>query len=270
MDDPLKNINGQLENIYTGLTNLQGAQLNAVTNQSDVMNMMEGENTRLLNKQQTIDQAVENQKRIIYFNDNSRKISSAYLYIVITIVATLGMIFLLRLIYFYFGAYLPNMLFNILMAIFISGGLIVIYNIYKGIQARDHYNFDELNLNAPSFGAPGSTPPGSGLNINGQKNCIGRACCTDPTDLLPGTVWDSSKGLCVFAPPTGPSGTSCPYTTPTSTPTGTMMPTTVPPMMPTTEPPMMPTTVPPTTPPIQAFTLLSEANEAVETGYQLL
>ena len=241
--DPLTNVNSKLNEIYGNLTSLQGAQLNAISNQSDLNDMVQQENNRLLGKQETIDQAVDNQKRIIYFNDNSRKISSAYITITIAIVATLGMIFLLRLIYSYFGSYLPDMLFNVLMAVIITGGLVMIYNTYKTIRSRDPYNFDELSLQSPAFGTPASTSSGSG-DLSGQKSCIGSACCIDPTDTLPGSIWNSSLGKCIFAPPTGPSGTACPYVTN----------------------PLLPTA----TPTIQAFTLLRDADEPIETGYNLL
>jgi len=68
----LDNLNDQLQPIYTNLMNLQGVQMNAVAKQQDMMNIVDFEQNRLQQKQNTIDQAVENQKRIIYFNDNSR------------------------------------------------------------------------------------------------------------------------------------------------------------------------------------------------------
>jgi len=67
----LDNLNDQLQPIYTNLMNLQGVQMNAVAKQQDMMNIVDFEQNRLQQKQNTIDQAVENQKRIIYFNDNS-------------------------------------------------------------------------------------------------------------------------------------------------------------------------------------------------------
>jgi hypothetical protein len=71
--DPLSDTNQQLHKVYTNLAELSGVQVNALTKQTSIMDIVKSENQRLKEKKNTIDQAVENQKRIIYFNDNSRK-----------------------------------------------------------------------------------------------------------------------------------------------------------------------------------------------------
>jgi len=91
-DIALDNLNDQLQPIYTNLMNLQGVQMNAVAKQQDMMNIVDFEQERLQQKQNTIDQAIENQKRIIYFNDNSRKVYSAWLYILLIVIIVLGVI----------------------------------------------------------------------------------------------------------------------------------------------------------------------------------
>lgn len=148
--DPLSATNEKLYKIYTNLSELSGVQVNALTKQTSIMDMVKSENKRLKEKKNTIDQAVENQKRIIYFNDNSRKVSSAWLRIIITITVALGAIFLIRVISHH--GYLPDMLFNVLIIAIISISIIVVFNYYKGIRARDNYNFDELRLKPPHMG----------------------------------------------------------------------------------------------------------------------
>jgi hypothetical protein len=211
----ITNMNNQLSNIYTNLTGLQGSQINALTKQTNVMEIVEKENERLSSKEHTIDQAVENQNRIIYFNDNSRKITAAYLKILITITITLGMIFLVRVIYFHFGSSLPDMLFNVLMVVIISLGLIVCYNFYNTIRLRTIYDFDELNLAAPPTSDPtATTSPDS--DFGSLVGCIGSQCCTLPNGNTPGTQWDPSKGRCVFSPAGStiatPSSSTPPFT----------------------------------------------------------
>ena len=172
--DPLSSTNEQLYKVYTNLSELSGVQVNALTKQTNIMDMVKSENQRLLNKKNTIDQAVENQKRIIYFNDNSRKVSSAWLRIIITITIALGALFLIRVISH--TGFLPDMLFNVLAVAIISICILVVFNYYKAIRARDNYNFDEIRLNPPKMSDPNkdSTPSSS---ISPMSTCIGSQCC---------------------------------------------------------------------------------------------
>jgi hypothetical protein len=193
--DPLSKMNQQLENIYTNLTVLQGAEISTLNQQTKIMDMVKTENDRLKNKQATIDQAVENQKRIIYFNDNSRKVSAAWLKIIITIVITLALLYIVRLISYY--GYLPSMLFNVLIIAIISISIIVLVKYYMDIRARNRYNFDELNLKNPTMEYVSSTSsPGSTLSP--PTFCIGEQCC--PPDENTGAQWDNTVGKCLSSP----------------------------------------------------------------------
>jgi hypothetical protein len=198
-DIALNNLNQQLQPIYSNLTNLQGVQLNTISKQKDLMNIVDYEQDRLQEKEDSINHAAENQKRIIYFNDNNRKVSSAYLNIVITITVVLAIIYIVRVIHNIYGSFIPDSVFEILVIMAVSIGLIIIYNLYIGIISRDNYNFDELKLNAPIIGVPNSTSSGS-LGFGGLVGCIGSQCCTPSTEDTPGTIWDTGKGRCVFSP----------------------------------------------------------------------
>ena len=195
--DTVSNTNEQLYRVYTNLAELSGVQVNALTKQTSIMDMVNSENQRLANKKNTIDQAVENQKRIIYFNDNSRKVSSAWLGIIITITIALGALFLVRVIYFH--DYLPDMLFNILIIAIISTTILVVFNYYKGIRARDNYNFDELRFKKPKMADPNETSAPSS-SIAPPTTCIGADCCIIATDIDPGTQWNPILGKCMSVP----------------------------------------------------------------------
>lgn len=194
----LQTVNKQLESVYINLADVQGTQLNAVTKQTNIKKMIDDENSRLSAKQNTIDQAVQNQQRVIYFNDNNRKISSGYLNVLITIAITLGMVFLVRVLFFHFTK-LPDALFNILIVIIISLGIIVSFNYYRGIIARNPYNYDELNLKIPHMDLSKSGADGNLGNLGSPTGCIGSQCCTPPTDEAPGTKWNDNQGKCIFA-----------------------------------------------------------------------
>lgn len=200
--DPLSTTNEQLYKVYTNLSELSGVQVNALTKQTSMMDMVRSENQRLTDKKNTIDQAVENQKRIIYFNDNSRKVSSAWLRIIITITVALGALFLVRVISHH--GYIPDMLFNVLFVAIISITILVVFNYYKGIRARDNYNFDELRLNSPNMGDPnGTSTPSSSMAPS--MTCIGAQCCIPATEEDPGTFWNPILGKCISAPVSSPS-----------------------------------------------------------------
>lgn len=210
-----------LNKIYINLSNLHGEQINTLTKQENVKKIIEDENKRLHQNKEVIDKAIDNQKRIIYFNDNNRKISLAYLRILVTIAITLGMVYLVRVIFYNFGNSLPDMLFNVLIVTIISIGIIVSVNYYLSIQYRDRYNFDELKLSPPKINYDAE----SENNLNGGgtlANCVGPYCCTPSTADSPGTQWSDVQGKCVYSPPTG---MVIPTPTPTSiSPTSTCQP----------------------------------------------
>lgn len=192
-------INKQLESIYVNLSSLQGTQVNAMTKQTNVKQLIDGETNRLNAKKNTIDQAVDNQKRIIYFNDNSRKMSLAYLRILITIAISLAMVYLVRVVFHHYGDSLPDMLFNVLIVAIVSIGMIVSYNYYLAILRRDPYNFDELKLSRPDMGnISGNTD--DKLKIGSFASCVGSQCCTPSTPDSPGTEWNETQGKCVYSP----------------------------------------------------------------------
>lgn len=199
--DPNNNINGQLQSLYLNLSDLQGGQVNVLTKQTEIMDIVTDEKVRLENKQKTIDQAINNQKRAIFYNDNSRKVSSAYLKITITVVITLGILFLTRILFIYFGTYIPDMVFNVIIIFTISISIIIIFRFYLLIKSRDPSNFDELNMKSPHLTIPVSTSASSG-KLSGPAGCIGPQCCTPPTEGTPGTQWNAGLGKCIFAPAT--------------------------------------------------------------------
>jgi hypothetical protein len=200
--DPLSATNQQLYKVYTNLAELSGVQVNALTKQTSIMDMVKSENQRLKEKKNTIDQAVENQKRIIYFNDNSRKESSAWLKIIITITLALGALFLIRILSFH--EYLPDMLFNVLVIAIVSTTILVVFAYYKGIRARDDYNFDELRLKPPPMSDPNATADPSST-LSPSATCIGSQCCIIATEDDPGTHWNPILGKCMSVPSSSPA-----------------------------------------------------------------
>jgi len=214
--DPLSATNQQLYKVYTNLAELSGVQVNALTKQTSIMDMVKSENQRLKEKKNTIDQAVENQKRIIYFNDNSRKVYSAWLYILLVVIIVLGVIYVIRLLHTYYSEIIPDMVFSITIVGVVSLGLIICFRYWSDIRARDNYNFDELNLEPPILGGKDDNNTYGGLGLGSLVGCIGAQCCTPPSGDKPGTKWDPSIGKCLYVESVNSSITST--SSPTSIP----------------------------------------------------
>jgi hypothetical protein len=210
----LRTANERLKDIYTGLSDLRGVQINALTKQTEVGDIVNKEYERLKGKQNTIDQAIENQKRILYFNDNSRKRYSAYLKMIIIIAITLGIIYLIRVLHYNVGEKIPDIVYNILVVATVSIGIIVIWRLYLSIHMRDRYNFDELKLPAPREKSEYDSDKKISGELGSILGCVGSQCCTPSTLDTPGTKWDPDKGKCVFSSIIAPDGTPSSSTPP--------------------------------------------------------
>jgi len=218
----LTTFNQQLKTVNSALTDLNTVQTNALSKQNEVKNIVDSEAHRLENKKTQIDQAVENQKHIIFANDNTRKIQGAYLKIIITLVITLGIIWVIRVVNRYFGKFIPEFITNFMYIITISIGCIIIFNYYLAIISRDPSNFDELKLDPPSpLATPTADPYAKYLNKNllAYNICFGEKCCSNPD-----TVWNEEKGVCTkkdISTDIIPTSTITPTSTSTITPTPT-------------------------------------------------
>ena len=204
----LTRFNNQLKEVYSTLDQLNTVQNNALSKQNEVKNIVTSESKRLENKKSQIDQAVKNQSHIIYANDNNRKVQAAYLNIVITLVITLGIIWVIRVLQRNFGTFIPEFIITLALILTISIGLIYIFSYYVKIRSRDNYNFDELKLDPPApLATPTPDPYTKSLNNNllGIDTCVGEKCCSEDT------VWDNEKGICTIIDETsGPTSTLTP------------------------------------------------------------
>jgi hypothetical protein len=226
-DKTFSDFNSNLKVVNSSLIDLKNTQDNAIMEQTKIKSLLDNENTRLNTKKDEIDKAYENQKRIIYFNDNSRKKYAAYLKIIITIVITL---FILFLLYRFSWGVIPEYIITILIILTVGIGFIISMNYYFIIISRDNYNFDELNfgtLPLPNKTDKNDIIDSSKLNqFNLPTNlaCVGETCCSPPTMNSAGTKWNSELGKCLFSPalsteptPTPTQSTLAPTSTPTQT-----------------------------------------------------
>ena len=224
----MTSLNSQISSVNTALNNLDTSQNVSLLQQDRIAKILNNETQRLDSKKRQVDMASENQKRIVYFNDNNRKINAAYLKIIIIFTITLAIIWLITIINTTFSP--PEYIIQILIVVVVSTWLILSYSYYSAIQVRDRYNFDEYKHSPPNTtptdSSTSATISGSG-DFGGFGSCIGSSCCYPPTETESGTIWDSDKSQCVFAPATAKKeGLTNPTINPaptTTTPARTIM-----------------------------------------------
>lgn len=189
-------LNARLQTMNNSLKEIEEVEKNGLSRQSDIKNIISKESDRLEQKKTTIDRAILAQNRIIYFNDNSRKIYAAYLKILIIAVITLGVVYVLLLIKKHFE-FIPDFIIEILIIITISTGIIIMYLMYEKIRYRNTYNFDEIDYAAPTQRPEYQKISGSDLTYETDNVCVGPECCKPSSDSSPGAIWDESIGKCV-------------------------------------------------------------------------
>jgi hypothetical protein len=189
-------LNARLNEMNDALAELEEVEKNGISRQSDIKDIIEDESDRLDQKKKTIDQAIMAQNRIIYFNDNTRKIYAAYLKMLIVAAITLAIVYVLLVAKVHLD-FIPDFVIEILIIAVVSIGVIIIYNMYVNIRYRNLYNFDEIDYAAPTQRPDEYKISGSSITFEEENVCVGRECCKPATDTSPGAIWDDSVGKCI-------------------------------------------------------------------------
>ena len=184
----LQSINGLLTNRQTVMnTNIDNLN-NVASAQNTMYTISFLESQRLNAKKQNVDQALQGQNRMIALNDSYVKRYAKYnqiiLVIVLVILIILGAILLPKYV-----PVIPSFVSDLIIAIAVSIGIIVVYILYMAIQARDKLYFDKLNMSSPDI----KDLSDNKLNQNDQNaamgniyGCIGSDCCKDPAKYING------------------------------------------------------------------------------------
>ena len=190
--DALAALSTNIGNLNTILDTKSNKMDGSLIEQDKVNNIITNEKSRLDTRKTAIDDAITSQNRIIYFNNNTRKVYEAYIKIVIVLAITLAIIWVIQLVKTN-QEFIPDWILDILFIATISISIIIIYNYYIDTQIRSRYNFDELNLDAPPVTSTDSINKGNGSNLfDGISTCIGADCCTGSM------VWDEGEGKCAM------------------------------------------------------------------------
>jgi hypothetical protein len=164
---------------------------------SELDQVLNDEKTRLLNKKEEIDAAINSQKRMINFNNSYNERYIYYLKIMIVIVLTLVLFFGLR----YIGdevEYIPDWIIDLVTIIIIGVAFFVIYYTTIDILNRDNMDFRELKLPAPITLSEKESAAlrdaagqrGDLIGTIDNSTCRGSQCCGRDT------LWFPDNQLC--------------------------------------------------------------------------
>ena len=186
LQNKLNSLSAQYDNANTA----SGAVL---TEQRDMMDIVNTEHQRLLDKQAIIDEAQAEQERKALLNTTYRKKYAQYSKMTIVFCITLFGIILLTLASRYFTIF-PQSLYSFLTACLIAIGIIYILVLYADLSVRDNINYDEIVIPPPKLDASGNLIGAGNATPSmwdALNKCKGSECCS------PGTKWDADLRLCV-------------------------------------------------------------------------
>lgn len=180
----------------TAFENASSTTANILTQQQQMKNILNNEQSRLLQKKQSIEGAITTQQRMIELNESYQKRYAYYTKVVITItivlIVILGISFLSKLF-----PVIPTFIISTLYVIVIAVAVIYIIYYLRDIHRRSNMNFDEIRidnnpLSLSNQGASVATSPTTSLYDLASKYavCIGPECCSE------GTTWDAKNAVC--------------------------------------------------------------------------
>jgi glucan phosphoethanolaminetransferase (alkaline phosphatase superfamily) len=200
LTDNLTKISSNLDTINSQFQNAAGNSSSILTNQQNTLNIVNTELNRLNTKKDTVDSALQGQKRIVELNDSYRQKYNFYIKIMILFVILIIIYICINLIKEKFPD-IPGFVFDIsYVLLFILFITFMYYTVYlDNIINRDNLNFSELNYISPNQ-LTASQQNQQQQNANSKNlldsinlmGCVGNNCC-DPNT----SIWDEGNSLCV-------------------------------------------------------------------------
>ena len=190
-------------NVIQDLSNNVNALSNALTDKTfSAMfqnEVIQNEQNRLNQKQQSIDLAKTSQNRMITLNNSYSARYGAYIKIIMIVVVLFVMFIGLRFLQSSL-IFIPSGVMDLIYIIIFSVGFIYALTIYMDIQSRDPVYFDQINLPPPNMPADAASSnlaqiknANFGNLLGGLQlgTCIGGSCCDGTT-----TAWDTASQTC--------------------------------------------------------------------------
>lgn len=193
-------LQAQLSSAHQNLVDSDISSSNVLTHQDTVKDIVDIEKDRLLEKKQTIDNALVGKQREIALNDSYQQKQAEYnkiklAWVIALAISVLSIVLKNNLIF------IPSFIFNIITIIVLFVASLYSINIYIEIYRREKINFNKLDLPEPAertkkeledaAKAAGREEGGDllgGMNLYG---CVGSYCCNE------GTKWNNDIFKCV-------------------------------------------------------------------------
>jgi hypothetical protein len=168
-----------MPNFYADVTSLQ-----------DISGIVANESTRLDDKKKNIDQAYDNQQRIILLNQSYGQRMQQYTFISILLAITFMVIIFLLYLQKEFPI-IPHSVYDLIMIILIGSVGIYVFQIYNGILSRDKLDFSKISPDSPALLSAdelkkqqdAAVAAGKISNAiddpNKSGTCVGSGCCPD-------------------------------------------------------------------------------------------
>lgn len=189
-----------LDQLYKNLNNQVVNTNDVLLKQQDIINIIDAEKQRLLLKKQTIDDSLQQQKRLIQLNNSYRLRYTDYikimLFITFVIIIYVGIVLAQRYLPF-----IPSIVFEVILILFIPISIIIMYYRFRNLMLHNNMNYDEIDFKPPTILSDKEklaeqvkareTQQKSGDLLGGLSGCIGKDCCGETTQ------WDSGNLVCV-------------------------------------------------------------------------
>jgi hypothetical protein len=192
----LNNIQGAISKLSSEYDKANSSSDSVLHHQQEMMKILQIEQQRLLQKKELFDQVEAENERKVLLNDTYRKKYTQYTKITIVVIMVLIALVIIRLTGKYITVF-PESLYNVLMIVVISIGIIYSLILYADMAARSNINYDEIEVPPPKLDASGNlivnSPAGKSI-WSAFDTCSGSKCCSI------GTSWNDQLSLCVVEP----------------------------------------------------------------------
>ena len=190
-------IRGNLKTIYQKLITTDN---DVLTKQSEVIDVLNREKSRLDLKKQSIDSAILSRERLIQMNDNYVKRNYQYIKICVAVMVILFTLLLLHVLDANIFIFVP--VFSVVSILCIG---YCIYT-YRDLSRRSLSNYDEIELgklqidkkkeDVSSSASSSSSSTAAAAAPATTTDCSKEKCCGT------GTLWDATSSLCLPKPAT--------------------------------------------------------------------
>jgi len=184
-----------LNDLYNNYTSASPASSSALDRQSQMMNIINTEKTRLDQKKMGIDNAYDTQQRLIQLNESYREKNMQYINILIIIIITI-VIYLALLIIGRNVSFIPSIVMDSLKTLLFTITFIIICVMIARINKRDPMDYQKLLFVPPpdmsnNTVMPSTNATNNGNGTNDDSGCRESACCSSETE------WNNDVQKCV-------------------------------------------------------------------------